>query len=183
MVCVRAMKEASAVIVVLLLVVTRKKVVSFCETVEAKQVRALESLNIPTRKEACECDTSTPFRHLTSLQVSNCTPSHRSLSLAALKSLSTLRSLHLLNCPFTHLTLSFTNIHASAPYVLLSHIPSGGDYDDYDDSDYDDDDDDSIIHQKEHHHGPNKLVLGVAIALSSTVFLIVFLILFSKCCR
>jgi hypothetical protein len=51
-----------------------------------------------------------------------------------------------------------------------------------DDSDYGDDDDGSI-HKREHHHGPNKFVLGVAIALSSIVFLIVFLILCSKCCR
>ncbi|XP_050900340.1 receptor-like protein 51 [Lathyrus oleraceus] len=54
--------------------------------------------------------------------------------------------------------------------------------DDSSDSDYDDDDDDSI-HKREHHHRSNKFVLGVAIALSSIVFLIVFLILCSKCCR
>ena len=41
----------------------------------------------------------------------------------------------------------------------------------------------SVRHMKEHHHGPNKVVLGVAIALSSIVFLVVFLILCSKCCR
>ena len=51
-----------------------------------------------------------------------------------------------------------------------------------DSSDYDESDDDSS-HKKEHHHGPNKVVLGVAIALSSIVFLIIFLILCSKCCR
>ncbi|KAI3872683.1 hypothetical protein MKX03_004258 [Papaver bracteatum] len=32
-------------------------------------------------------------------------------------------------------------------------------------------------------HGPNKIVLGTAIALSSLIFLIVFLILLNKCCR
>lgn len=52
--------------------------------------------------------------------------------------------------------------------------------DDYDDSD---DDDASSKHKKDQHHGPNKFVLGVAIALSSIVFLIVFLIVCSKCCR
>ncbi|TKY71860.1 inactive leucine-rich repeat receptor protein kinase [Spatholobus suberectus] len=51
------------------------------------------------------------------------------------------------------------------------------------DSDYDESDDEGSRHKKEHHHGPNKFVLGVAIALSSIVFLIVFLILCSKCCR
>ena len=55
--------------------------------------------------------------------------------------------------------------------------------DDSSDSDYDEEDDESSIHKREHHHGPNKFVLGVAIALSSIVFLIVFLILCSKCCR
>jgi hypothetical protein len=53
-----------------------------------------------------------------------------------------------------------------------------------DTSDYDDNaDDDGSSRKKEHHHGPNKVVLGVAIALSSIVFIIVFLILCSKCCR
>ncbi|KAK7302968.1 hypothetical protein RJT34_13865 [Clitoria ternatea] len=51
------------------------------------------------------------------------------------------------------------------------------------DSDYDDSDEGGSRHKKEQHHGPNKFVLGVAIALSSIVFLIVFLILCSKCCR
>ncbi|XP_061356429.1 receptor-like protein 51 [Gastrolobium bilobum] len=56
--------------------------------------------------------------------------------------------------------------------------------DDSSNSDYNDSGDDgSSSHKKEHHHGPNKVVLGVAIALSSIVFLIVFLILCSKCCR
>lgn len=50
------------------------------------------------------------------------------------------------------------------------------------DSDYDDSEDDDSS-PKEHHHGPNKVVLGVAIALSSIVFLIVFLVCISKCCR
>ncbi|KAK4271725.1 hypothetical protein QN277_020372 [Acacia crassicarpa] len=52
-----------------------------------------------------------------------------------------------------------------------------------DSSDYGDSDEDDNSHKKEHHHGPNKVVLGIAIALSSIVFLIIFLILCSKCCR
>lgn len=36
--------------------------------------------------------------------------------------------------------------------------------------------------KESHHHGPNKLVLGVAIGLSSIVFLIIFLVLLSKWC-
>ncbi|PON41138.1 LRR domain containing protein [Parasponia andersonii] len=50
------------------------------------------------------------------------------------------------------------------------------------DSDYNDTDSENTTH-KEHHRGPNKVVLGVAIALSSIVFLIIFLVLISKCCR
>ncbi|KAM1347401.1 hypothetical protein TB2_036052 [Malus domestica] len=49
------------------------------------------------------------------------------------------------------------------------------------DSDYDDTDEDD--QKQDRHHGPNKVVLGVAIGLSSIVFLIIFLVLVSKCCR
>lgn len=57
--------------------------------------------------------------------------------------------------------------------------------DDTGDSDYDEDDDGKVdqASHKDTHHGPNKVVLGVAIGLSSIVFLIIFLILLSKCCR
>lgn len=47
---------------------------------------------------------------------------------------------------------------------------SDGDYD-YDDGDGGGGGGGSVRHMKEHHHGPNKVVLGVAIALSSVVFL------------
>jgi hypothetical protein len=57
---------------------------------------------------------------------------------------------------------------------------SSGDDSGSDSSDYDDESDDSSS-KKEGHHGPNKVVLGVAIALSSIVFLIVFLILLKRC--
>ncbi|KAK8612738.1 hypothetical protein V6N13_092847 [Hibiscus sabdariffa] len=51
-------------------------------------------------------------------------------------------------------------------------------------SDYDDDSGsaDDTSEKKERHHGPNRVVLGVAIGLSSIVFLIVFLVLLSKWC-
>ncbi|KAE8669789.1 hypothetical protein F3Y22_tig00112217pilonHSYRG00168 [Hibiscus syriacus] len=51
-------------------------------------------------------------------------------------------------------------------------------------SDYDDDTGsaDDTSEKKKHHHGPNKVVLGVAIGLSSIVFIVVFLVLLSKWC-
>lgn len=54
--------------------------------------------------------------------------------------------------------------------------------DDNSDSDYDDSDGDGSKGNQDHHHGPSKVVLGVAIGLSSIVFLIIFLILLSKWC-
>ncbi|XP_015576666.2 receptor-like protein 51 [Ricinus communis] len=67
----------------------------------------------------------------------------------------------------------------SPPPAKDSSADSESDSSDYDDSD---DDDDGSSNKGEHHHGPNKVVLGVAIGLSSIVFLIVFLILLSKRC-
>ncbi|GKU94377.1 hypothetical protein SLEP1_g7879 [Rubroshorea leprosula] len=58
---------------------------------------------------------------------------------------------------------------------------SSGDSSENDSSDYDDSSD-GTSQKKEHHHGPSKVVLGVAIGLSSIVFLIIFLILLSKWC-
>ncbi|KAL9146203.1 hypothetical protein ABFS82_13G094500 [Erythranthe guttata] len=46
-----------------------------------------------------------------------------------------------------------------------------------------DDDDYENVEEKKHHSGPSKVVLGVAIGLSSVVFIIIFLVLLSKCCR
>lgn len=51
-----------------------------------------------------------------------------------------------------------------------------------DDTDYSEDDSSESNHKGEHHNGPSKVVLGVAIGLSSIVFLIVFLVLLSKWC-
>ncbi|XP_057764153.1 receptor-like protein 51 [Salvia miltiorrhiza] len=79
-------------------------------TLDPKQLRALQSLNIPTSKDPCSpspphsaaasCDSSAPFRHLLSLTLSNCSEDV-ALSLTALKSLSTLTSLSFVNCPVT----------------------------------------------------------------------------------
>lgn len=49
-------------------------------------------------------------------------------------------------------------------------------------SDYVDDSDGEDSDNSHDHHGPSKVVLGVAIGLSSMVFLIVFLVLLSKWC-
>ncbi|KAK6124186.1 hypothetical protein DH2020_042095 [Rehmannia glutinosa] len=78
-------------------------------TLDPKQLRALQSLNIPTSKDPCSppphsaaaaCDAARPFRHLTSLTLSNCSDDV-ALSLTALKSLSTLTSLNFVNCPIS----------------------------------------------------------------------------------
>ncbi|KAL8460693.1 hypothetical protein ACS0TY_032277 [Phlomoides rotata] len=77
---------------------------------DPKQLRALQSLNIPTAKDPCSppphsatgptttCDASSPFRHLLSLTLSNCSEDV-ALSLTALESLSTLKSINFINCP------------------------------------------------------------------------------------
>ncbi|KAE8728759.1 putative Pentatricopeptide [Hibiscus syriacus] len=96
---------------------TTKGPSSSSSTLDPKQIRALQSLNIATARDPCVqpspnnatvCDTSKPFRHLVSLHLSNCS-SNVSLSSAALKSLSSLHS------------LSFTNCHAS-PIRLPSDL-------------------------------------------------------------
>ncbi|KAE9598932.1 hypothetical protein Lal_00022471 [Lupinus albus] len=135
-------------------------------TLDPKQIRALQSLNVPTSKDPCSqpsyqnatiCDNSTPFRHVTSLTLSNC-PSYVALSFTALKSLSTLHTLHLLNCHLppirfpselisslrsftavnslhsvtgawlsllqnlTDLTVTNVQVKGSGPYVILAHM-------------------------------------------------------------
>ncbi|KAK4355425.1 hypothetical protein RND71_024396 [Anisodus tanguticus] len=77
---------------------------------DPKQLKALQSLNIPTGKDPCTplhnnsptttitCDSSTPFRHVISLSLTNCSDDV-ALSLTALKSLSTLNTLRFFNCP------------------------------------------------------------------------------------
>ncbi|CAK7350392.1 unnamed protein product [Dovyalis caffra] len=114
---------------------------SIHSTLDPKQLRALQSLDSPTAKDPCIqpsprnatiCDSSSPFRHLVSLHLSNCS-SDLSLSYTALKSLSTLQSLSFTNCPATptrfplDLALSlhsFTCIHSLKRLtgVGLSHF-------------------------------------------------------------
>ncbi|KAL6333842.1 hypothetical protein AAG906_029030 [Vitis piasezkii] len=80
---------------------------SSSSTLDPKQLRALQSLNIPTSKDPCAqpsfhnatlCDSSKPFRHLLSLRLVNCSDDV-ALSSTALKSLSTLQDLEFINCP------------------------------------------------------------------------------------
>ncbi|KAJ4823172.1 Receptor-like protein 51 [Turnera subulata] len=98
-------------------------------TLDPKQLRALQSLDIPTAKDPCTqpsphnatlCDASSPFRHLVSLHLSNCS-TDLSLTYTALKSLSTLTSLSFTNCPASPVRFpadlalslhSFTCIHS-----------------------------------------------------------------------
>ncbi|XP_059283225.1 receptor-like protein 51 [Lycium ferocissimum] len=73
---------------------------------DPKQLKALQSLNIPIGKDPCNpqhnttitCDSSTPFRHIVSLSLTNCSDDV-ALSNTALKSLSTLNTLKFINCP------------------------------------------------------------------------------------
>ncbi|KAJ9136014.1 hypothetical protein P3X46_033130 [Hevea brasiliensis] len=110
-------------------------------TLDPKQLRALQSLDIPTSKDPCIqpsphnstiCDSASPFRHLISLHLSNCY-SDVSFSYTALKSLSTLQSLTFTNCPITPIRFpsdlvlslhSFTCIHSLKRLtgVWLSHF-------------------------------------------------------------
>ena len=116
---------------------TRTPSPSIHSTLDPKQLRALQSLDIPTAKDPCSqpsphnatiCDSSSPFRHLVSLHLSNCF-SDLSLSYTALKSLSTLQSLSFTNCPVTPIRFpldlalslrSFTCIHS------LKHLTGVG---------------------------------------------------------
>ncbi|XP_038883067.1 receptor-like protein 51 [Benincasa hispida] len=102
---------------------------SSSSTLDPKQLRALQSLNIPTSRDPCSpsslhnatlCDSSAPFRHLLSLRLAYCSDDV-ALSFTALKSLSTLQSLQFLNCPISPIRFpsdlasslrSFTCIHS-----------------------------------------------------------------------
>ncbi|KAK9071332.1 hypothetical protein SSX86_009900 [Deinandra increscens subsp. villosa] len=78
-------------------------------TLDPKQLQALQSLYIPTTHDPCAqpsfhnattCDAGTPFRHLLSLRLTNCSDD-LSLSTTALSSLSTLTSLTFSDCHVT----------------------------------------------------------------------------------
>ncbi|XP_022898716.1 receptor-like protein 51 [Olea europaea var. sylvestris] len=93
-------------------------------TLDPKQLRALQSLNIPTSKDPCSaprhistaaaCDSSKPFRHLLSLTLTNCSDDV-ALSFTALKSLSTLHTLQFINCRVSPIRF---------PYELTSNLHS-----------------------------------------------------------
>ncbi|KAK8938106.1 hypothetical protein KSP40_PGU021024 [Platanthera guangdongensis] len=75
---------------------------------DPKQLNALQSMGFSVALDPCgspsphdnatACDSASPFRHLISLRLSNCS-SDLDLSPAALRALSTLRSLSFLRCP------------------------------------------------------------------------------------
>ncbi|XP_049385523.1 receptor-like protein 51 [Solanum stenotomum] len=72
---------------------------------DPNQLKALRSLNVPTGKDPCSplhnstiCDSSTPFHHLISLKLINCS-NDVTLSQTSLKTLSTLQDLQFINCP------------------------------------------------------------------------------------
>ncbi|KAF5180156.1 Leucine-rich repeat receptor protein kinase ems1 [Thalictrum thalictroides] len=91
-------------------------------TLDPKQLTALQSLGIPTLKDPCTqpsfhnatiCDSTTPFRHLVSLRLINCS-NDIEISTTALKSLYTLQDLQFLNCPIAPVHLPFeliANLH------------------------------------------------------------------------
>ncbi|CAN4116594.1 unnamed protein product [Withania somnifera] len=79
---------------------------------DPKQLKALQSLNIPTGKNPCSpshkstiiCDSSTPFSHIVSLILTNCSDDV-ALSFTAFKSLYTLNNLGFFNCPVSPIRL------------------------------------------------------------------------------
>ncbi|OIT27315.1 PREDICTED: receptor-like protein 51 [Nicotiana attenuata] len=85
------------------------------------------------------------------------------------------------NLCYNHSTLSTKLKLGIAPCdkhgLPLSPPPPKEDFSD-DSEDYDDE-----STPPKHEHGPSRVVLGVAIGLSSIVFLIIFLVLLSKCCK
>ncbi|PRQ29212.1 putative leucine-rich repeat domain, L domain-containing protein [Rosa chinensis] len=101
-------------------------------SLDPKQVRALQSLNIPTSKDPCTqlhsnttlCDAAKPFRHLLSLTLANCSDDV-ALSFTALKSLSTLQSLHFLNCPIAPIRFPadlLASLHSFSAVSSLRHL-------------------------------------------------------------
>ncbi|CAL9766700.1 unnamed protein product [Musa acuminata subsp. burmannicoides] len=77
-------------------------------TLDPRQLTALQSMGFPTATDPCAdpsphgnataCDDDTPFRHLVSLRLANCSPD-LDIPTTALRALSTLRSLAFLRCP------------------------------------------------------------------------------------
>ncbi|KAJ6402211.1 hypothetical protein OIU84_014325 [Salix udensis] len=110
---------------------------SINSTLSPKQLIALQSLDIPTSKDPCIqpsphnatiCDSSSPFRLLVSLHLSNCS-SDLSLSYTALKSLSTLQSLSFTNCPVTPIRFPLdlaSSLHSFTCIHSLKHLTGVG---------------------------------------------------------
>ncbi|KAI9076902.1 hypothetical protein K1719_041206 [Acacia pycnantha] len=99
-------------------------------TLDPNQTKALESLNIPTSTDPCSepsfhnvtfCDSATPFRHLLSLSLSNCS-SYLTLTFTALKSLSTLQALHFQNCPIAPVTFPSELIASLKSFVCINSL-------------------------------------------------------------
>ncbi|KAI3717204.1 hypothetical protein L1987_68667 [Smallanthus sonchifolius] len=96
-------------------------------TLDPNQLRALQFLHIPTTQDPCTlstCDNATPFRHLLSLRLTNCSSEHH-LSTTTLSSLSTLTSLTFLGChtPIFHFPSSLTtNLHSLTSINSLQHL-------------------------------------------------------------
>ncbi|KAF8411068.1 hypothetical protein HHK36_003607 [Tetracentron sinense] len=76
-------------------------------TIDPNQLKAPNSLNIPTIKDPCSqsslhnstlCNSGKPFRHLVSLRLINCSDNVQ-ISTTVLEHLSTLQELEFLNCP------------------------------------------------------------------------------------
>ncbi|XP_054778196.1 receptor-like protein 51 [Prosopis cineraria] len=99
-------------------------------TLEPNQLRALQSFNIPTSTDPCSepsfhnvtfCDSATPYRHLLSLSLSNCS-SYLTLTFTALKSLSTLQSLHFQNCPIVPITFPSELIASLKSFICINSL-------------------------------------------------------------
>ncbi|CAL1354750.1 unnamed protein product [Linum trigynum] len=99
-------------------------------TLHPKQLRALQSLRIPTAKDPCAQPSL--FSHIVSLHLSNCS-NGVSLSFTALKSLSTVQSLSFTDIPIIHICFPsdlalalrfFTCVHSLKHLtgVWLSHF-------------------------------------------------------------
>ncbi|KAM7255327.1 hypothetical protein ACFE04_020568 [Oxalis oulophora] len=100
-------------------------------SLDPKQLKALQSLNLPTQKpnSICSqptttCDLASPFRHLLTLQLLNCSDDV-SLSFTALKSLSTLQNLSFINCPIAPIRFPSElslNLHSFIAVNSLRHL-------------------------------------------------------------
>ncbi|XP_062095929.1 receptor-like protein 51 [Humulus lupulus] len=101
-------------------------------TLDPKQLRALQSLNIPTSKDPCThptqlqrnitlCDSSKPFSHLISLRILNCSDDV-ALSFTALKSLSTLQSLQFVNCPIAPISFPAELAESLRSFTCISSL-------------------------------------------------------------